>query len=106
VKWIDLRAGWEVAKVCKEVRAVRNLSAGQLYTAIGGKNDQTLNKILASGGMSAAPTALAWGVDEIGAAIVSVVTRAELADLWARHQGAWTEELTQLATERFAELAS
>jgi hypothetical protein len=48
VKWIDIRAGWEIAKTCLDVREKRKLSASQLYTRFPEKTNVTLSQAIAS----------------------------------------------------------
>jgi hypothetical protein len=48
VKWIDIRAGWEIAKTCLDVREKRKLSAAQLFTRFPEKTNVTLSQAIAS----------------------------------------------------------
>jgi hypothetical protein len=89
VKWIDIRAGWEIAKTCLDVRDKRKLSAAQLFTAFGGKTDRTLNQILASKPL------------DLPAQIRLCTTADEVRAMWTPD---WTPELNALAKQHIESL--
>lgn len=101
LKWVDLRAGWEIAKTCLDVRDKRRLSASQLYTPLDGKSDRTLHQVLAGPAM-VTPTV----AGQITVAISEATSRDSILSLWGQAvvDGQWTERHTELAKARVAEL--
>ncbi|MFF1820369.1 hypothetical protein ACFVWG_23895 [Kribbella sp. NPDC058245] len=86
--WVDLLAGWEVVRLCKQVREKRSLPAKSVFSPIGGPNAVPLP--------AAAPT------------LPELVTAAKTPDdvraLWRAHATDWTDELTELARTRITQL--
>lgn len=84
VLWIDLLAGWEIVKTCREVRERRAIKAFDLYAPLH------------------APVPPVPLVDQIAAC----GSRAEVEELWRNHQHEWHSNLTAAASAHIASLAS
>lgn len=104
VKWINIRAGWEIAKTCLDVREKRKLSAAQLYTKFPTKTDTTLSQALA-GNRPTATEAEAF-VKAGGARLAlfhlieACATEDALKALWAENAHIWTDTHTDAAKAR------
>jgi hypothetical protein len=81
--WVDLIQGWEIVRLCRDVRATRSVRSGQIF--------REFNLL------PAAPLSLR---DRIGLAS----SRAQVEALWRDHQDEWTPELTELASAHLAQL--
>jgi hypothetical protein len=93
VKWIDIRAGWEIAKTCLDVREKRKLSAAQLFTRFPTKTDVTLSQAIAGS-----------RPDPVEVAIADATSRALVEAVWTANAATWTERHTELAKARIESL--
>lgn len=84
VLWIDLLAGWEIARTCRDVRDRRQLKARDLYAPF-------------------TPPPLVREVD-IQGEIKACTTAAQVREVWSVYESQWTEELTSLAKAHIASL--
>jgi hypothetical protein len=102
VVWVDLLAGWEIARTCYDVREKRKLKADTLYAPLDGafaKATPTATPLSSAlGNITAARTPLEQ--------VTQASTRAELEALWAAYSrdGVWTDEMTEAAKRRTQEL--
>jgi hypothetical protein len=84
VVWIDLLAGWEIARTCRDVRDRRKLKARDLYAPF-------------------TEPPLVREVD-LAAEIKACTTRDMVDQVWRVYNAKWTDELTAVAVAHIADL--
>lgn len=85
--WVDLLAGWDAVRLCRDVRLKRK-----------GKFRDLFNEVVA------VPT-VEDPTDELALLIGATGSDAELRQLWSVHASRWTERHTELAKAHLAALA-
>lgn len=84
VLWIDLLAGWEIARTCREVRERRGYKAVDLYAPF------TVPPLV--------------HVPDLVAEIRACTTADMVRQVWAVYESQWTDELTATARQHIATL--
>lgn len=92
--WIDLLAGWEAVKTASTVREKRKIKFGDLTTPFNGHGVEVTEQLAAS------------IHDEIAQQIFACTNPDAVRGLWALHEDAWSDDLTKLAVDHIAGLAS
>jgi hypothetical protein len=99
--WIDLRAGWEAAKVAAQVREARRIKGlTEPFTG----NPATVLPVNPTPAEEQARDLTAEADAALLAGIRNAATSDELIALWGRAGNRWTDEHTRLAAARKAEL--
>jgi len=87
--WVDLLTGWEVVRLCRQVREKRSLPASAVFSPVGGP--------VALTPITPPPTPLA---ELLFACASPDAVRA----LWREHAADWTDELTEFAKRHITAL--
>jgi hypothetical protein len=93
--WIDLKAGWEAARLCGEVRTWRKrkgLLAPASFAA-----DPAVVELAAVATLAEKFNSTELSIEE---KIATALDRATLEAIWADHQNEWTPAHTRLASNR------
>lgn len=87
--WVDIAKGWETLPLAKQVRESRR-GGRKLLTSLSSQLDEPLPL----------PRADDPQLVQLRNEIASATNVKQLTDIWAAHQGVWSDELTQLAATR------
>lgn len=101
--WVDLEAGWEAVKVARDVREQRRIKFADLTEPFNGKPARPSlhrqKKAEAEAAMQGEAEA-----DRIARMIRTCATADAVREVWATHEGSWTDALTETAREHIAGL--
>lgn len=100
--WIDLEAGWAAVQVAKEVREQRRLKFAQLTEPFGPPSRPSLHR--AKQAEQRAQTDAERELAKVAALIDASDDADVIRGLWVRYEAIWTDDLTERAKARIAQL--
>lgn len=95
--WVDLLAGWEAVKVCRQVREQRALKHRDIVTSFDGTDPDPLP-------VPSVPVSDGETLVNLPEQIKRCTTVDSVRTLWSLHAAAWTDDLTALAKQHIASL--
>lgn len=101
--WVDLEAGWEAAKLARDIRAWRRRKFRDLTEPFGPPTQFSLGRQKAQEAKEAKAQELTH--QKLQRRILACVTADQVRGVWSQHQEEWTPALTQEAQAHIAHLS-